>query len=230
MQRTNSPDARKLLGLLEKMQMQAGGGQNWQPFMERAIEPFGGPGHWEQLDAALNKMARAFLIPPAPQLFEVASLDFVRGLEAPPTEVSAYLFDTTAYYFGHESEMAGCSKLATFRNRTANQIASIPSQHGYFQLWQGVTYSGALVIWAIVLLGFAALSHWRRRHDAGSIIALGVILLTLGLVMFGSSCFLVDDQPRFRLPMWQLWWASLFLLIGKTASFWPRINQRSQAE
>ena len=216
MARAHSVDARKLLTLLEQMQAEGVDLQNWKPFMERAIQLFGGPLHWEQLDAALNQMAFAFLIPPAPQLFDIGRTDFLAALKTPSTEVSSYLFDTTAYYFEHKSEMAACGNLATFRNTNADKIAALPAQHLYLHFWNGVNYNKAFVLWIIALIGFVLLSRWQR-NDASGTIALGITLPFLGLVMFASTCLLTDDQPRFRLPMWQLLLLSFFLLAGKAA-------------
>ena len=113
---------------------------------------------WEKLDVALNQMAFAFLLPPTPEHLHAARADFVAALRMPVTDISDWLFDTTAYFFEHKDEMSACAGLVTFRDASAETINRIPSQHLYFRLWRGLTYNKALVIWSVSLLVF------RRRR------------------------------------------------------------------
>jgi hypothetical protein len=216
-------DARKLIALLEQMHVE-GADLNAEPFMQRAIQllfPRGGAVQWQKLDGALNQMAFAFLLPPTPEHLHVAKTEFVAALKMPVTKISSYLFETTAYYFQHKIEMSACAELVTFRHASADQIRQIPSQHLYFQLWRGLSYNKALVIWFIALLAFLVMARWRKIN-VSEISAFGITLTAIGLLMFASTCFLADSQPRFRLPMWQLLMLSSLVFFGGTADLLTR--------
>jgi hypothetical protein len=219
--RTHSSESRKLIALLQEMDAEGADFLNWGPFMQKGIQLFHGPLHWEDLDRALNKMAFAFLVPPAPELLHAARTDFVAGLKAPATEITSYLFETTAYYFQHKDDMPACAELVTFRNRNADQLRIIPSHHFYFRLWREVSYNQALLIWFIALLAFLVMARWRKIN-VSEISAFGITLTAIGLLMFASTCFLADSQPRFRLPMWQLLMLSSLVFFGGTADLLTR--------
>ena len=225
--RTRSPEVRQLIAVLEQIYQQ-GAGLNDGAFLQRAIQIFHGPLHWEELDQGLNQMALTFLLPPAPELLHVATTDFVAALKIPVTEVSDYLFGTTAYYFQHKDEMPGCANLVTFRDTTEEQISSIPFQRAYFRLWQGLTLDKAIVIWLITLLLWVITARGKGMN-AGAVTALGIVLTLLGLLMFASTCLLADDQPRFRLPMWELLLLSLYIFIGKTAELFATKSSSDSA-
>jgi hypothetical protein len=171
---------------------------------------------WEKLDRALNQMAFVFLLPPGPELWHVATTDFFDALKMPSNVISSYLFATTAHYFQHRDEMPGCAELATFRNRSAEQIRRIPSQHPYFGLWQGLSYNVVLLIWLCTLLVFVVAARWRRLKIT-RISAFGIALTAVGLVIFASTSLIHDFEPRFALTMWQLTLLSLYLFLGRTA-------------
>jgi hypothetical protein len=213
---THSTEAQNLLGLLNQMMAEGVGLNDWAPFMNRALEQFYGPHQWEALDRGLNQMAFAFLIPPAPELSQVAAADFWAALKTAPTELASYLFDTTAYYFEHTAEMPGCATLVTFRNRSLNEIATLPLRHLYFRLWKGLSYYGVFALWLAALVVFFVVS--KKRGSDGSISLFAIVLTGTGLFMFGATCLLADDQPRFRLPLWELLVLSLLLVVGKTAN------------
>ena len=131
--RTHSTEARKLIALLgqthaDGVELDAG------DFMKRAVPvlfPLEGVVRWEKLDDALNQMAFAFLLPPTPEHLRVAWAEFAAALRMPVTDISSFLFETTAYYFEHKDEMPACAELLTFRDSNANQIRQIPCQHSY---------------------------------------------------------------------------------------------------
>ena len=225
--RTRSMDARKLIALLGQMH-EEGADLNAGPFMQRAMHllfPLGKGVQWEKLDGALNQMASAFLLPPTPEHWFVAKTEFVAALKMPVTEISSYLFETTAYYFQHKDEMPACTELATFRDATADQIQQIPSRHLYFRLWQGVSFNNVLVIWFISLLVFVVMA--RRKANARAISAFGIALTAVGLLMIASTCLLGEFIPRYGLPMWQLLLLSLYIFVGRTADLFATGPRRS---
>src|SRR4029077_7513711 len=69
--RAPSGPVRDLIALLGQMHAQRTDAWDPNPFMQRAIDFFGGPPHWKELDHGLNQMAFAFLWPPAPEILSV---------------------------------------------------------------------------------------------------------------------------------------------------------------
>jgi hypothetical protein len=223
-------DARKLIALLEQMHVE-GADLNAEPFMQRAIQllfPRGGAVQWQKLDGALNQMAFAFLLPPTPEHLHVAKTEFVAALKMPVTKISSYLFETTAYYFQHKIEMSACAELVTFRHASADQIRQIPSQHLYFQLWRGLSYNKALVIWFISLLVFVVMA--RRKANVRAISAFGIALTAVGLLMTAPTCLLGEFIPRYGLPMWQLLLLSLNIIVGTTADLFASGGTRFRVQ
>jgi hypothetical protein len=212
--RTESTDARRVIALIEQMHADKAD-MGSVPFMQRAILLFDGP-KWLELDRALNEMAFAFLLPPTPEHFQASKHDLVHALEMPPTEITSYLFATTAFCFEHKDEMPQCAKLVTFVGATAHQIKSIPSQHLYFRLWQRMGYDKLFVVWLLVFVAFVVKAT-RRGSNLTALSAFGIALTTVGLLICGTACLLHELEPRFTLTLWQLLLLSLFLFVGKTA-------------
>jgi hypothetical protein len=221
--RTHSNEAHQLVTLLEQT-LAEGADLDTEPFTKRAI-PLLFPNEtippWEKLDLALNQMAYAFLLPPTPEHLQAARTDFITALEMPVTEVSSFLFETTAHYFEHKDQMPACAELATFRGTSAETINQIPVQRVYFQLWKGLTYDRAFVIWFASLVAFVAVARWRKV-SVGPIIAFGIALTAIGLPMVASTCLLTEFLPRYVLPMWQLLLLSFCILAGSTANLLVR--------
>ncbi|MEY2483164.1 MAG: hypothetical protein QOK24_1692 [Verrucomicrobiota bacterium] len=215
--RTHSPEVRKLLALLEQMLAERADLITTGPLMQRAIELFNGPLHWEELDRALNQMAFAFLLPPTTELLHAARTDFVAVLRMPSTEISSSLFATTAYYFDNKDQMPGCAELVTFRGgANAEKIWQLQFQHRYFRLWEGLSYNRALVVWVVALSIFVVTVR-RRKLNPGTISAFGIALAAIGITFVIATCVLDEFSPRFALPMWQLLLLSFYIFLGKTA-------------
>lgn len=210
--RTQSADARRVIALIEQMQAEKAD-MSSVPFMQRAILLFDGP-RWLELDRALNEVAFAFLLPPTPEHLQATKHDLAYALKMAPTEITSYLFATTAFYFDHKDDMPQSAKLVTFLGATAEQIRAIPSQHLYFRLWQGLTYSKVFAIWLVVFVVFVIQAR-RRRSDLTALAAFGIALTAVGLLICGAACVLHELEPRFALTLWQLLLLSLFLFLGK---------------
>jgi hypothetical protein len=221
--RTNSKEARQLVTLLGQMH-EEGAGLETEPFTKRAI-PLLFPNEtiapWGKLDIALNQMAYAFLLPPTPEHLQAARTDFVTALEMSVTEISSFIFETTAYYFEHKDQMPACAELVTFRGTSADTINQIPIQSVYFQLCQGLTYNRAFAIWFVSLALFVVVARWRKV-SVGPIIAFGIALTAVGLPMVATTCLLTEFLPRYVLPMWQLLLLSFCILAGGTADLLAR--------
>jgi hypothetical protein len=228
--RTRSPEARQLVTLLGQMH-EEGEAPVARTFTARAI-PLLFPSErvvpWEKLDIALNQMARAFLLPPPPELWRVAQADFAAALNMPLTEIVDLLFETTGYFFEHKDEMPACAGLVTFRDTNAETLNGMPSQHLYLHLWRGLTFNRALVIWLGSLLVFVVITRGRKRNVM-AIAAFGIAMVAIGLLMVASACLLTEFLPRYTLPMWQLLLLSLYIFAGSIGDFWSRPSSRLPA-
>jgi Ca2+/Na+ antiporter len=215
--RSHSTDVVQLIALLEQVQAEGADQSKWESFMQRAVLRFDGPARWEKLDRALNQMAFVFLSPPPPELWHVATTDFFSALKMPSSVISSFLFATTAHYFEHQDEMAACAELATFRNSSAEQIRTLPSQHPYFRLWQGLSYNVVLLIWLVTLIICVVAARWMKSK-VRELSSFSIALTAVGLVIFASTSLIHDFEPRFALTMWQLLFLSLLLTLARTAS------------
>lgn len=216
--RARSKEARQLVALLGQMHAE-GTDPVAAAFMPRAVLllfPREGIVPWEKLDVALNQMAWAFLLPPTPEHLQAAGGEFGAAMKMSVTEITDLLFETTGYFFDHKEEMAGCAGLVTFRDTNAETINLLPSQHPYFHLWRGLTYSKALVIWLGSLLVFLSTAR-RKRVMAGTVCGFGIAQVAVGLLALSSACLLSESLPRYALPMWQLLLLSFFIFVGTSA-------------
>ena len=226
--RAHSKEARQLVTLLGQMH-QEGIDPAAGPFTERAISllfPLETQVPWEKLDVALNQMAFAFLLPPTREHLNAARADFVAALKMSVTDISGWLFVTTAYFFEHRDEMPACARLVTFRDASAETINRIPSQHRYFHWWRGLTYTWVLVIWSLSLLVLAVLAR-HQEVNVAALSAYGIALVAVGLLIAATNTLLVEFLPRYALPMWQLLLLSLYLLVGTTADLFATARARA---
>jgi len=216
--RTHSKEARQLVTLLEQMH-EEGTEPRVGPFTQRAILllfPLETQVPWKKLDLALNQMAFAFLLPPTPEHLRAARTDLVAALKMPVTDISDWLFVTTAYFFSHKDEMSACADLVTFRDASAETINRIPFQHFYFHLWRDLTYNKVLVIWSVSLIGFVVVAR-RRKANGAATSAYGIALVAVGFMIALTNVLLSEFLPRYALPMWQPLLLSLYTLIGTIA-------------
>jgi len=225
--RTRSPEARQLLALLGQMHDE-GTVLVGSSFMHRAaghLFPTETQPPWKRVDEALNQMAHAFLLPPTREHWDIARTEFLGARKMSVTEIPDQLFNSTAYYFGHQEEMPDCARLVTFRDTTAETINAIPSQHPYFHLWLGLSYNNAFLIWLGCLLLFLVIARWKKMNG-GAIAAFGIALAITGLLMTSSACLLTEFLPRYALPMWQLLLLSLFIFVGAAADLFASSSLR----
>jgi hypothetical protein len=215
-QRAPSEEVRRLIRLYEKMMAEQADPVESTTFVNRAVVIFGGPPHWEEVDAGLKQMAFAFLWPPTPELWHAVKTDFLTVMSLPSTVISDYLFATTAYYFEHKEEMPACANLVTFRGgASAASIQALRSEHGYFDSWQRLTYCGGVAIWLATLLAFI-LAACLKRFSPTATAGLAIALVLVGLFQFSATCLVHDYEPRLSISMWELLLLSFFLLAGTT--------------
>jgi hypothetical protein len=175
-----------------------------------------------ELDIALNDLAWAFLRARTPEHLQRFQTDFAAARRMPLTEVSSYLFLTTAYFFSHPEEMPDCSRLETFRNRNADQLIAMPSEHHYFRLWKSTSYNH---VFFVTIGALAILLLLRKRIDqpVGAICFYGIALTSSGLLMMAVTCLIGLWRPRYTLPMSELLLLSLLIYLGTIAEmFGPR--------
>jgi hypothetical protein len=212
--RAPTEQVRRLIELYGQMMSEQSDPLDATGFGNRAIALYGSNAHWLELEAGLKQMAVAFLWPPTPELVNVITADFVAALKLPPTEVSDYLFDTTAFYFSHQDGLPDLAHLSTYQGgATVDTIQALRSEHRYFRLWEGLTYRAAVAIWIGALLALAWVAR-RRRLPIAATAGLAAAFVLVGLAQFAAACVVHDYEPRFCLPMWQLLLLSLFLLLG----------------
>jgi hypothetical protein len=229
--RADSSDTRRLVMLLGQMHEERADVVG-SPFMRRAaalLFPGEAQVPWEKLDLAVNEMAYAFLLPPAPEHWQVARTDFAAALTMSLTEIPDQLFETTAYFFDHKEEMPACANLVTFRDSSAETIKRIPFQRAYFHLWQGLNYKKAVLIWFGALLALVVIAR-GKKVKVGPIVAFCVTMAALGLVALASACLLTEFLPRYALPMWLLLLLSFFVAIGSAAGLLATSKEKSAGQ
>ena len=112
--------------------------------------------------------------------------------------------------------MADCSRLETFRNRTADQLIAIPFERHYFRLWKGISYNH---VFFVTIGALAVLVFLRKRsdQDVGATCCYGIALTSAGLLMMALTCLIGSWGPRYTLPMSELLLLSLLIYLGTIA-------------
>ena len=161
----------------------------------------------------LNRTALAFLYPPNRILLSAVATDFKRSQQITIPGVVSFLFVTTRFYFSHRDAMPQYASLATFRNKSAEEIFGVFKNHSYFHHPKNLTYRALLFFWLVSLVLLAAILKLRRQEVAG-VTLYATVLTALGLLMMLANCLLAIFQPRYTLPMWELTIVSLVILSG----------------
>jgi hypothetical protein len=215
--RVRSEEARKLLALLSQMHREEiNPVSSFMPRAAAILYPNQSVIPWEKIDAALNEIAFAFLLPPRAELLQAATNDFAMARRMPVTEITDHLFEMTTYFFQHRDEMPGCAGLATFRDYNTESILQLPSRFPYFHLWRGLNYNHAILIWIANLLLLVVVGRWKKASIARTA-GLGVALALIGTLMVAATCLLGEWLPRYALPMWQLLLLSCYFFVGQIA-------------
>jgi uncharacterized membrane protein (GlpM family) len=213
-ERAPSEQVRRLIQLYDQMMNEQPDPLDATAFGARAVEIFGGVPHWEELDAGFKQMAFTFLWPPTSELWNIIKTDFVAVLKLPSTEISDYLFATTAFYFYHKDGMPGLAHLSTYRDgASVATIEALPSEYRYFRLWQHLTYRAGVALWLGALLILVWVAR-RKRSPISATIGLAATFVLVGLFQSSLTCVVHDYEPRFNISMWELLLLSLFLVLG----------------
>ena len=168
----------------------------------------------ERTDAALNAMPLAFLKGSPAALINAAAMDFATARRITIRQLTEFPFWSTAYYFGHEATLPQFGTLSTFRGRSRDELIALSARHSYLRWWTGVTFDAWLMIWLVALIACAAISR-ARRIAAVPTCSYATALVLTGLLMMLLNSFLTELLPRYTLPMFELTFLSLAILLGR---------------
>lgn len=181
-----------------------------------ALIPPGTPEAAAQIDRAMNEMPLAFLTGSPAALVNAATEDFVAARRMSVWRLSEFLFETSAHYFKGREAMPQLANLVTYRGATPEQIMAVAKRHAYLRWWHVVTYDGIFVVWLAALAALTILARTTRGTFVVTA-AYATALLVTGLLMMFANCFLTEPLPRYALPMFELTFLSLVLLLGQIA-------------
>ena len=180
-----------------------------------ALLPRGTPEAAARIDEAMNEMPLAFLSGSPAALVTAATEDFLAARKTSVWRVTEFLFETTTHYFKQTALMPQLAQLATYRGATPEQIMAIPKRHAYLRWWNVVTYDRLFVLWLAALATLVIVA--RTRTGAIVTASSATALLLTGLLMMLVNCFLTEPLPRYALPMFELTFLSLMLLLSQIA-------------
>ena len=191
-----------------------------------ALFPPGSEEVTERTDHALNGVPLAFAIGSPGALTTAAVKDFVIARRATVPQLTEFLFWSTAYHFGREEAMPEFGKLVTYRGSSAEAIIATGRRQSYLRWWTGVTYDWWFAAWAVALAALFVVAR-VRRVDVTSTCAYATALVLTGLLMVLLNCFLSELLPRYTLPMLQLTFLSLLILLSRIAEVSTAARQTS---
>jgi hypothetical protein len=166
-----------------------------------------------ETDQRLNRLARAFLVPPDPALKAAIVHDFLAGFRFTPADVSAEPFRGTDWLQARLDlpSFAPIRALVTFKDKPSHE-AQWRAAAPYLRLW------GWIPLWA---LGLAALAIGtfllcRRTKSAGPDPGFLVISsVVTGAVLYFVNCSLTFLAARFLLPVEILFWCAVSLALAE---------------
>jgi hypothetical protein len=209
-ERVNLPESRRLLDLLEGW---LNGHNRWDPeefvrSARRTLQPpqmkFGGL----RFDESLNDVGVAFLRPPVAPLVSAAWRDFKQALGITEGNVVSYLFATTAYDAAHSAAMPQLAGLTTFRG--PQNIFLKFRDAPYFRCWNFLSFRAWLIIWVSTAIVASRLIRFPQSKN----LSYASALVGVGLLVTMLTCFFARIHPRFALPMMELLFLSLVVLIS----------------
>ncbi len=215
--RASTPDAKRLIALLgETLRNASGAPLDNIGFMNAARPVLFPPGTSSaaiKMDRALNEMAKAFLVSNPDVFGRLALNDFAELRRTTLPDLNDFLFRSTAYQFDSRKKMPDPLVLSTYRNSNADTVIALATRYAYLRWWSGLSYNAWLLVWG-ACLGVVLLLARFRRTDAAAVISYACALLLTGLTLLLLNCFLTEALVRFTLPMFQMLFVSLALLLG----------------
>ncbi|MBV9489467.1 MAG: hypothetical protein JO069_07055 [Verrucomicrobia bacterium] len=162
-----------------------------------------------ETDQRLNRLARAFLLPPDQALRKAIVHDFIAGFQFTPANVSAEPFRGTDWLQARLElpSFAPIRSLQTFRNTGGGSYEEQGRATAYLQLWAW----GPL--WAFGLVDLL-LGIYLCRRVQGAEPNPGFLVIAsvgTGVVLYFLNCCLTFLAARFLLPVEILFWCGLAL-------------------
>jgi hypothetical protein len=91
-------------------------------------------------------------------------------------------------------------------------------QHSFFRRGKGLSYS---VLWLLWLALISILVFVKRKGaDEIAVTYYALALTVVGLTIMLVNCLLVEFQPRYTLPMWELTIISMTVAFGRSMDRW----------
>ena len=124
----------------------------------------------------------------------------------------------TIFYYSHREAMPGYAALVTFRNKSAEEILGYYKRHSFFHRGKGRSYSVFWFLWLALILILVFVKK-KGAHEM-AVTYYAVALTVVGLTIMLVNCLLVEFQPRYTLPMWELTIISVTVAFGRIMERW----------
>jgi hypothetical protein len=215
----SAPDVRKVISQLREASHEA---TDWEStaFMREAQVTLLGPESKAQteLSPVLNRMILAFFWPPRDVFVTAVVTDLAKARLTTIPDVTRSLFVHTIFYYSHREAMPGYAALVTFRDKSAEDILACYKQHSFFHRGKGLSYS---VLWLLCLALISILAFvTKKRSREMAVVYYAAALMLVGLTIMLANCLLVEFQPRYSLPMWELTIISMTVAFGRSMERW----------
>lgn len=171
-----------------------------------------------ELMPVLNRTVLAFLWPPRGVFVSAVVTDFAKARMTTIPNVARSLFVHTIFYYAHPEAMPGYAPLVTFRGKTADGILANYKRHPYFYHRKEFSYNALWCLWVGLISVLAV--RTRKRSGEMAVVYYAAALTLVGLTIMLVNCVLVEFQPRYTLPMWELTIVSVSLLFGRSMDRW----------
>lgn len=215
----SAPDVRKIISQLRETAHET---TDWEStvFMREAQVALLGPESKAQteLSPVLNRMILAFLWPPRDVFMTAIVTDLTKARLTTIPDVTRSLFVHTIFYYSHREAMPGYAALVTFRDKSAEDILACYKQHSFFHRGKGLSYGILWLLWLALISILAFVTKTRNRELA--VVCYAAALMLVGLAIMLANCLLVELQPRYTLPMWELTIISMTVAFGRSMERW----------
>jgi hypothetical protein len=215
----SAPDVKKVISHLREAVHEK---TDWEStaFMKEAQASLLGPGSKAQreLSPVLNRMMLAFLWPPRDVFVTAVATDFAKARATTIPNVVRGLFVHTIFYYSHRDAMPGYASLVTFRDKSAEEILSHYKRHKYFYHRKEFSYCALWCLWLVMISILSVVI--RKRSGETAVVYYAAALMLVGLALMLANCLLVEFQPRYTLPMWELTIISLTVSFGRSMERW----------
>jgi hypothetical protein len=174
-----------------------------------------------ETDQRLDRLARAFLVPPDPALKAAIVHDFLAGFRFTPADVSAEPFRGTDWLQARLDlpSFAPIRALVTFKDKPSHEARWHAAP--YLRLWAWIP------LWALGLAALAIGTFLLCRQTTGARLDPPFLIISsvvTGAVLYFLNCSLTFLAARFLLPVEILFWCALSLALASLLEI-PRMPQ-----